>query len=86
MAHRGFAADGRQFLGLLSLPDGRSPAPLCTPPVTNQQVNYAHVLRTGMTTGTFNTICVKECCLLRVNPCICRPDAMVVGTDLGLAT
>jgi hypothetical protein len=84
-AHCGFAAEGRQILGPLSLPHRRSPSPLCTPPVTNQQVNYAHVLRTGMTTGTFNTICVQECDLLREYAGFRRPEMMLVGTDVTLS-
>jgi len=76
-AHSGF--------GLLSPPHDRPPSLLGIPPVTNQQMSYAQVLRISMTTGTFNTICVKECGLLRVESGCCRPEMMVVGTDLPLS-
>jgi hypothetical protein len=74
-----------KFLGLLSLPHGCSPSPLRTPPVTNQQVSYAHVLRTATITGTLNTICVQECDLLGTDAACRRPETMLVGTDLPLS-
>jgi hypothetical protein len=58
---------------------------LGTPRVTNQQVSYAYILRTGMTTGTFNTICVQEYGLLRVNAGFCWPEVVMMGTDLPLS-
>ena len=38
-----------------------------------------------MTTGTFNTICVQECGLLRVYAGCCRPETMLVDTGLVLS-
>jgi len=81
-AHSGFVAEDSQIRVLLSLPHDRSPSPLGTPPVTNQQVSYAHVLRTGMTTGMFNMMCVQECGLLRLYAGCRRPETMLMGTDL----
>ena len=83
-ADSGFAAEDRQILGLLSPPHDRPPTPLGTPPVTNQQESYAHVLRTGVTTGTLNTICVQECGLPGTVCGSCRPE-MLVGTDVALS-
>jgi len=38
-----------------------------------------------MTTGTFNTICVQECGLLREYAGCRRPEMVLVGTDLALS-
>jgi hypothetical protein len=84
-AHSGFAAVGSQILGPLSPPHDRSPAPLGTSPVKNQQVSYAHVLQTCMTTCTLNTICVQVCGLLGTDAARRTPETMLVGTDVPLS-
>jgi hypothetical protein len=81
-AHSGFAAEGSQILGLFSPSKDPSPAPLGTSPVKNQQVSNAHILRTGMTTGNFNTICIQECGLLGTDDARRRAETMLVGTDM----
>jgi hypothetical protein len=77
-ADSGFAAESKQILGL------HSPPPLSTSPFTNQQVRYAHVLRTGMTTGTLSTICVQVCGLLRADVGCRRPGTKLLGADIRL--
>jgi len=83
--HNGFVAESKQILGLFSPLHGRSLAPLCSPPVTKQQVSYAHVLRTGMTTGNFNTVCFQECCLLGTDAGRRWSETMLLGTDMYLS-
>ena len=38
-----------------------------------------------MTTGTFNTICVQDCCLLGTDAGRRRPETMLLGTDVSLS-
>ena len=48
-------------------------------------MGYAPVLRTYMTTGTFNTICIQECGLPGTDTARRRPETMSVGTDVPLS-